>query len=234
MTVGRSESGPCLVNLEAMGSLAVSGEPMACDGLLRALALELATSFWADQFDLVLVGFGQELSRFERVRVLPDGAALVDELEHRQGRRTRPSPHGRLPVVRRGPDGCGVRYLGCAGGVVRPVGRPRRGPDLVDQAGDADTGTAVVVCGEADGVRHRLTLDGTGASSPLDLLGTVVWPQRVEPSEFEGLGGLVTTAADLSSVPASDAPYVSITAPLPRVYRLSNPVRRGDGMRRRP
>ena len=71
VTVGRSDAGPCLVNLEAMGSLAVSGEPAACDGLLRALALELATSFWADQFDLVLVGFGQELSRFERVRVVP-------------------------------------------------------------------------------------------------------------------------------------------------------------------
>ena len=56
VTVGRSEAGPCLVNLEAMGSLAVSGETAACDGLLRALALELATSFWADQFDLVLVG----------------------------------------------------------------------------------------------------------------------------------------------------------------------------------
>ena len=89
--------------------------------------------------------------------------------------------------------------------------------DLVDEVGDAQTGLAVVVCGEADGARQCLTLDGSGTSSPLDLLGTVVWPQRVDSSELEGLGGLVAAAADLSSVPVSEAPYELITAPLPRV-----------------
>jgi DNA-binding SARP family transcriptional activator len=217
VTVGRSESGPCLVNLEAMGSLAVSGEATACDGLLRALALELATSFWSDQFDLVLVGFGQELSRFERVRVLPDAAALVRELEHR-GRDGRSLLHtagyrsfSEARMVA-GSDTWDALVVLCGPSVGVPEAR-----DLVDQAGDAETGLAVVVCGDAYGSRHTLTLDGTGSSSPLDLLSNVVWPQRVESSELEGLGGLLTTAADLSSVPASAEPYRSIRAPLPLV-----------------
>ncbi|HEX4216922.1 MAG TPA: hypothetical protein VHZ02_01020, partial [Acidimicrobiales bacterium] len=216
-TVGRSDAGPCLVNLEAMGSLAVSGEPTACDGLLRALALELATSFWADQFDLVLVGFGQELSRFERVRVLPDASALVGELEHR-GRDGRSLLHtagyrsfseARMAA---GADTWDALVVLCG-----PSVSPSDARAVVDQAADAETGLAVVVCGDTGRTRHSLMLDGTGSSSPLDLLGTVVWPQRVESSELEGLGALVTTAADLSSVPASVAPYASISAPLPQV-----------------
>jgi DNA-binding SARP family transcriptional activator len=230
VTVGRSDSGPCLVNLEAMGSLAVSGEPTACDGLLRALALELATSFWADQFDLVLVGFGQELSRFERVRVMADAAPLIRELEHR-GRDGRSLLHtagyrsfGEARMVA-GSDTWDALVVLCG-----PSVGPSEARDLVDQAGDAETGLAVVVCGDADGSRHTLTLDGTGTSSPLDLLGTVVWPQRVESSELEGLGGLLTTAADLSSVPASVDPYRSIRAPLPRVRpeRIEGPDPSGD------
>jgi DNA-binding SARP family transcriptional activator len=214
VTVGRSDAGPCLVNLEAMGSLAVSGEPAACDGLLRALALELATSFWADQFDLVLVGFGQELSRFERVRVVPDASALVRELEHRgsDGRALlhtagyRSFSEARMAA---GSDTWDALVVLCG-----PFVSPSEAQALVDQAGDAETGLAVVVCGDRGGTRHRLTVDGPESSSPLDLLGTVVWPQRVESSELEGLGRLVTTAADLSSVPASVAPYASISAPL--------------------
>ena len=108
VTVGRSDVGPCLVNLEAIGSLAVCGDIMACEGLLRALAVELATSFWADQFDLALVGFGQELSRFERVRVLPDALPLVEELRHRGTRWAGAPAHRRLPVIRRGPYGRGI------------------------------------------------------------------------------------------------------------------------------
>jgi DNA-binding SARP family transcriptional activator len=210
-----------------MGSLAVSGEPSACDGLLRALALELATSFWADQFDLVLVGFGQELSRFERVRVVPDAMSLVDELRHR-GRDGRAllhaAGHRSFAEARMaaGSDTWDALVVLCGPSIEARVAR-----DLVNHADDAQTGLAVVVCGDSDGARHSLTLDGAGASSPLDLLGTVVWPQRVESAELEGLGGLVTTAADLSSVAPSVAPYASITAPLPRLS-----VEQTDGSKR--
>ena len=217
VTVGRSDVGPCLVNLEAIGSLAVCGDIMACEGLLRALAVELATSFWADQFDLALVGFGQELSRFERVRVLPDALPLVDELRHR-GRDGRSLLHTAgyrsfaEARMAEGSDTWDALMVLCAPSVDAGVAR-----DLVDEVGDAQTGLAVVVCGEAGGARQCLTIDGSGTSSLLDLLGTVVWPQRVDSSELEGLGGLVAAAADLSSVPVSEAPYELITAPLPRV-----------------
>ena len=60
-----------MVNLESLGTLIVDGDPSASEGVIRALALELATSFWSGWFDLVVVGFGAELERFDRVMAVP-------------------------------------------------------------------------------------------------------------------------------------------------------------------
>lgn len=61
VTAGRNESGIVMIDLEALGSIVVKGAPDAREGFLRALALELATSYWSAEFELVLVGFGAEL-----------------------------------------------------------------------------------------------------------------------------------------------------------------------------
>ena len=79
-TVGEGPDGLVMVNLESLGSVLVNGGPEACDGMVRALALELATSHWADQFDLALVGFGSELERFARVTSHVDVPALINRL----------------------------------------------------------------------------------------------------------------------------------------------------------
>ncbi len=216
VTVGRSDVGPCLVNLEVMGSLAISGDPDGCEGLMRALALELATSFWADQFDLVLVGFGEELSRFERVRTVSDVQALVGEVAHR-ARDGRALLHaaglGSFAEARlvAGSDTWDVLVVLCA-----PTVPSHDLDELVELAADADAGIVIVGSGEMAEACHVLTVGAAGTSSPLDLLSTIVWPQQVGPTELEGLGQLVATASDLSSVPASTMPYASITAPVPR------------------
>jgi hypothetical protein len=44
VTAGRGDDGIVMVNLEALGSLVVEGEPEECDDVVRALALELSTS----------------------------------------------------------------------------------------------------------------------------------------------------------------------------------------------
>ena len=46
-------------------SVAISGPDN--DSLIQAIAIELATAQWADQIDLVLVEFGEEIEGLERV-----------------------------------------------------------------------------------------------------------------------------------------------------------------------
>jgi hypothetical protein len=73
-----------MVNLELLGSLIVRGDRSTGEGVLRALALELATSRWAEEFELTLVGFGAELERFPRVHTDGDVPAVVQDLCRRQ------------------------------------------------------------------------------------------------------------------------------------------------------
>ncbi len=69
VSVGRDDQGALLVDLERIGVLALSGPRRRTTAVLRALALELATSGWADHLRLTLVGFGQELTRLRPDRV---------------------------------------------------------------------------------------------------------------------------------------------------------------------
>lgn len=57
VTLGHDE-GPChvLLNLETLGTLAVTGDPGAAGEVLAALVVELATSTWADDLQVNLVG----------------------------------------------------------------------------------------------------------------------------------------------------------------------------------
>ena len=84
VTAGHASGGLIMVNLESLGSLVVEGDPLGREGVMRALALELATSYWAGAFDLVLVGFGSELERFDRVLSASDTAALMDQVCRRR------------------------------------------------------------------------------------------------------------------------------------------------------
>ena len=84
VTVGQGSGGLVMVNLESLGTLSVNGDAADCEGVIRALALELATSYWSGRFDLKTVGFGAELERFDRVRAVDDVSPLLDQLLSRR------------------------------------------------------------------------------------------------------------------------------------------------------
>jgi LysM domain len=50
-----------LVDLEASGALALSGDPARCLDLGRFIAAELAVNAWSDQLTATLVGFGEQM-----------------------------------------------------------------------------------------------------------------------------------------------------------------------------
>jgi LysM domain len=68
-----------LVDLEASGALALTGDPARCLDLGRFIAAELAVNAWSDQLTATLVGFGEQMlplnpDRLRHSNDLPDAA----------------------------------------------------------------------------------------------------------------------------------------------------------------
>lgn len=87
VTLGQDAAdGHILVDLEQIGSLALTGSPETTHGALVALAIELACSKWSEDLRISLVGFAPELpAAFDtgRVRHISDLEQLLSELEAR-------------------------------------------------------------------------------------------------------------------------------------------------------
>ncbi|PSL01385.1 LysM domain-containing protein [Haloactinopolyspora alba] len=87
VTVGHGpENGHLLLDLERLGTLAVTGPPERTRAVMAALAVELATSPWADDAQVTLVGTSPELADgldTGRVRHLDAVDPLLDELAGR-------------------------------------------------------------------------------------------------------------------------------------------------------
>ena len=101
-----------MVNIESAGSVAISGADN--DSLIQAIAIELATAQWADQIDLVLVGFGDEVEGLERVSHAVSLSAVSAKMKRRvQERRALLASVALPPIVRvDGSDGGDTWDLG--------------------------------------------------------------------------------------------------------------------------
>src|SRR5690606_2781692 len=86
VTIGHLDNGHLLVDLERLGTLALIGDPDGAREIAAALAVELATSPWADDLQITLVGLCPELAGTldtGRIRYLPSVGSLLDELSRR-------------------------------------------------------------------------------------------------------------------------------------------------------
>jgi DNA-binding SARP family transcriptional activator len=215
VSAGSGEDGLIMVNLESVGTLVVNGDRAGCEGVIRALALELATSFWSGRFDLVLAGFGAELERFDRVATTADAAALINTVCQRRWRgerQLRASGHQSFAQAR-SIEGSG-RWDPLAV-ICGPTMADADIAELLGLASDPRLGIAVVAVGEMTGAAYALSLSGPDHPSTLDLLRSVVIPQRVEEQELEEIAALVDTAGNRLSVFRSEEPYVSLPLPMP-------------------
>jgi hypothetical protein len=214
-TVGRSANGLVMVNLESMGSLVIKGDPDSCEEVVRALALELATSSWAGQFDLFLVGFGSELERFQRVTTGPEVPWLIRQLSHRRISGTalleatgyRSFAHARCVETSDAWDPLMV--------ICGPATPKTDVENLLGLASDPSQGTAIVSVGGQEPSPFLISLTGTDNPSSLDLLESVVFPQRLESEELDEVTLLLDTASNRESILSSDEPYVDLPIPMP-------------------
>jgi DNA-binding SARP family transcriptional activator len=185
----------------------------------------LATSFWAGQFSVAVVGFGSELDRFDGVTSHVDPADLIRALYRRRivgtealrttgyrsfahARQVAPSERWAPLVVVCGPAVAAADVA-----------------ELIDVAAAPVLGSAVVAVGERMQAQYSVRLTGGDWAASLELLGTVILPQRVEPREWEQVSSLVDTAATRASVLSSEEPYVNLPVRLPPSAGDSTSVR---------
>jgi DNA-binding SARP family transcriptional activator len=221
-TVGHSRTGLVMVNLESLGSLVVRGNAAAADAVVRALALELSTSFWAGQFSLAVVGFGSELERFPGVRSYPESDELLDTLYRRRLGGTElleAGGYSSFAHARHVEDSDRWAPLAVICG---PTVDDAEVAEILDTASDPARGTAVVAVGERVDAQYSVRLTGDGLATALELLGSVVFPQQVDGDELDKVTTLLDTAASRQSVLSSEEPYVTIPIRLPRTVN-------GDG-----
>lgn len=89
VTIGRDdEDGYVLLDLETLGGLTITpgAHPDRARDILTALAVDLATSRWADDLRVTIVGACADLEdalQTGRIRYVPVAARVIDELENR-------------------------------------------------------------------------------------------------------------------------------------------------------
>jgi len=198
VTIGRSEDCVVLVNLEGLGSLVVDGDLRDAEGIARATALELATSRWSSRFDLVLVGFGVDLERLDRVAVTSATGPLASDLSWRRLRdAVRLEDRGFASVTE-----ARSRDHGEPWDPVVVICGPGVPPDdleaLLALGGGGTDGIAVLAVAQGTGdlgsVRCVRARPGGGAPS-LEVLGELLEPQRVSAEEVESVVRLLEVAA---------------------------------------
>jgi DNA-binding SARP family transcriptional activator len=207
VTLGFGDTGQLMVNLEAPGLTALVGDPTATRPVLDAMAVELATAASSGFVQVLLVGFGPELDRLERVHraehledVLPDlerqaqeAAELVDDTHVGSVLGGRIAGDGAdswsptVVLVAQPPDPPSLERLATL------TGNPRRST------------VAAVLLGDAPQADWHLEVDDDHVRVPaLDLK---VRPQRLAADDYAAIGALLSTAGDLDGVDPTAPPY---------------------------
>ncbi len=191
-----------MVDLEGLGAIAVAGDPVAAEGLGRAMALELAGSRWASAFDLVLVGFGTALANGDGVTVVAEAGPLIADLAWRRlmaSVRIDDSPAPSVDAARRtDPTGAWRPVVVVCAPEVPPVDVTA----ILELAADGRLGICAVAMADDDApptaAGHLLR-----AGPTLEVLGAVVGSQEVDALELDQVTQLVEAASDRRAGPTA-------------------------------
>ncbi len=217
VTFGRNELGLLLVNIETAGSVAISGTDT--EALVQAVAIELATAKWADQIDLVLVGFGEDREGLERVGHASSLRSVVTKMERRVRERA-----ALLKLIDRtsnsetrwleGGDAWDLCVVVCSFDTASE--EPEALDELVALAGDGSLGVAVVCGSDIKSARWRVRADGGRVSAEGVGRGwSSLSGQPVPPDFAEGVAALVSAAARTGGVTPDEAPYDKLSRRIP-------------------
>jgi DNA-binding SARP family transcriptional activator len=223
VTLGATQNGLLLVNLESPGLIALGGDHDAGRAVLASFAVELATCRWADFLELILVGFGRELGRLERARVASSVMEVLPWLESKAGdvadllgeTQARSVLAGR--VAGEHPDGWVPAVVLCA---ERPTPEEVTRLVALTAVPSRSPVVAVIAAGDVDGARFTMLLpEGPGEPVHVPEFRLEVVPQRLDPADYDAVSELfeTTTRGDVPAEapawrPASQAEPPHIAA----------------------
>jgi DNA-binding SARP family transcriptional activator len=204
VTIGATGDSVVLLNLEAAGTLTVTGDQLAASDALRALAVELATSALATATTLVLSPEFSDLAAVSdtgRVQGCNDDAIAlrVDKV---------------ASAVSEILEDAGIADVNVARsrGVAPDTWTPRIFLTPIPTGAKPWSGVAIITAAPGGpGWDLRVDADGTGI---LDPLGLVIRTQRITAEDFHSVVGLLTLAADPEPSPADVV--VSEASPRPQ------------------
>ena len=203
VSVGRADGVLAMVDLEGLGGVAIAGDPIAAEGLGRAMALELASSRWASGFDLVLVGFGSALANGDGVIVVGDAGPVIADLVWRKlmmSVQLEDSPEHSVAAARRTDPSGDWRPIVV---VCAPVVLPGDVATILELASDGRLGICAIAMAGVDGqpttAGHLLR-----AGPTLEVLGAVVAAQMVDGVELDQATKLIETASRIDALEADE------------------------------
>jgi len=211
-----------LLDLEHAAALAVDGDPTASVAVLAAIAAELATSHWADDLQVTVVGCLPQLPDAigtGRVRHVETLAQVLPALERRAATIREfmadsglaDLQHARSAANQRPHSGAWYPEILLLGGPVDPTERAR----LEDLLQDLPrVSLAAVTAADSTPAEWTLTLDptddGPDGVAVLRPLNLALRPQRLSAADLDQLLGLLAVAA----LPCQDQPREDPAAPV--------------------
>ena len=197
VTIGYDdEHGHVLLNLEHLGALGITGDTTVLDEILASVALELATSRWADELQVTMVGALDGLEpalRTGRVRHLPSASRIIEDLRRRaEDDRAALSSH-------RAADLYAARATGRAPDTWDPEIVLLGGPVPDDERADLaalvaqlpHVALATITSGDVVG-RWSLHIEEGGHAATLAPVGLRLRPQRLAAEHLESIVDLAS------------------------------------------
>ena len=215
VTIGHDlDNAHVLLDLEHAAALAVDGDPESSVAVLAAIAAELATSRWADDLQVTVVGCLPELPAAigtGRVRHVETLGELLPVLERRaisirefMAQTQIPDlQHARSAANQRPHSGAWYPEILLLGGPVDPADRVRL-EDLLQEL--PRVSLAAVTAADSTPAEWTLVLDpnddGPNATAVLRPVGLALRPQRLTTEDLDQLHDLLAVA----DLPSQDLP----------------------------
>ncbi|MGH9225178.1 MAG: hypothetical protein ACRD2W_15670 [Acidimicrobiales bacterium] len=206
VTIGVTEEGSVLLNLECAGTLVVEGDPERAGAFLAAAALELASTPWCRELPLTLIGGDARLSVGNpRVESADDPSLVIARAARAAGATEAALGDSRTTLSARVAEQSSEDWVPSA--IVADLGSMEEGAarELVRATVPHRSGVVAIVPGPVAGARWRLMIDAdrTAVLHPLGLELTSV----IDRELVDGASALLEARADLGDI----APVVELT-----------------------
>jgi DNA-binding SARP family transcriptional activator len=223
VTVGSTDVGYLLLDLEALQATGCDGPPELVDQVLTTIATELAAGQWNGCYDLYLVGWDElaPLGRAEHCATLEEALSVVASRCERTAQRIAaraPADARDLRLTEPDDEDWALTIL-----VSRCEPSPGQLTRLLDLAVDGRAGLAVLFAGDpeaADGRMAPMALQlapdpnvADGIVANVVPLQITVRPHALSAAEYAAIGTLFTAAARLGDVGPDEEPYTGYAAP---------------------